>query len=320
MRGLLIAVLSLFLAASPAADSTAAGSARAGQDGQAIFLLVPADKASDFRQAMPQAASQDISMASGSPITIEGKQYTLVGLPAHRLDDLHTAIGDKPFHDDTKVLLSFGQFVNVADLSAIERQAGVQAGSSAGMTPSREQTSAPGAQAAGAQTSAGSQTWRGFPKDHVILVVPQGQLNRLNLSQSAARDVFVVMPMEEYNRVAGTTGTGSATTSSMQGGQQTTSMSQGQERTGGPGTGQSMTSVQGEVKQLQRDSDTVQRITPAAGGRMILLEDGRNLFLPDSVQVTGSHLQPGSHLQGTYIETQDGRNIITQLSTPGMRN
>lgn len=322
MRAIVTVALALVLFAAPTGAQTQSQGSQAGS--QSIFLLVPDDKMSDFRQAVPQSLAQDIATTSQPlPLTVEGKQYRLVGLPADRLDDLHQAINGTPVHQDMKLLLSFGHFMNVADLSSLERAA-VAGGQTQTMTPSRQQTS-----------MTGMPSMMGFPSDHVALIVPADKIADLQLP--AGSDIMVVMPLEQFNRVAGiTTGSASASTSaspsrqptsatgstSTQSQQSSTTYSTSAGTTAGRSAapGQSMANVQGEVKQLRRDIATVSRISPAPGGQTILLEDGRNLFLPSSVQVRGAALEPGSHLSGTYIETQDGRNIITSLETEGVRS
>lgn len=257
-------VLALLLLAAPAwAAGTGQRGVQAQLSGQQrtdpLLLLVPADKASDFRQAVSQELQQRIVVSQ--PITVEGKQYRAVALPPSELSALHQAIGDKPYHDDVKLVVSFGQFMTTADLAKFEGPAGMQAQapSAPSATPSREQTSA--------QAGAGSGA-----------SIPPG----ISIAPYESRAGEMARGRDQASASATTDGA----------------------------AGQ-------DAKQLRRDIATVQQIFPVEGGRLVHLQDGRTLFLPDSVRVVGGTLQKGAKVSGVYIQ-EDGRNVVTSLEVSRM--
>ncbi len=178
-----------------------------------VLLLVPDREMSQFQQAVPQSVSHDLQAQQAQPFQFNGEQYRLIALPAQDLRKVDQATSGKSLHNDVKVVLGFGDFVNVANLSALDQM----------------------------QASSGSS----------------GQSSTSSMQQSMAGS--------GPGAAAGTSGTA-----------------------------------------------TVQQVQPTSNGKLISLQDGRTLFLPDSVSVTGGSLQPGADISGRYIQ-QNGQNVVTAL-------
>ncbi len=185
------------------------------QNGNDVLLLVPTRDMTQFRQALPQNVSQDLQPQQAQPFQFNGEQFRLVAVPASDLRQIDQATSGKPLHNDVKVVLGFGDFLNVANLRAFESN--MQANGSA---------------------------WNGQPN-----------------------------------------------TSSMQ------------QPIGGSAPGATAGTS---------NTATVQQIQPTSNGKILTLQDGRTLFLPDSVNVAGGSLQPGATVSGRYMQ-QNGQDIVTAM-------
>jgi hypothetical protein len=152
-----------------------------------------------------------------------------------------------------------------------------------------------------------SQSFPGFPKDHVVLLVPSGQVKQLSQLSPGDQPIFVVMPLEEYNRLAAVPATSGTRTSAMEPAKEPTSFSSA------PSAAPAYAAGPGQTFALRSlgESNAVDEIYPAAGGTVITLRDGTVLLVPESVNLP-STLTEGSRIRGEF-EQRDGRNLMVWL-------
>jgi len=205
------------------------------------------------------------------------------------------------------VVLPYEQFNQVADASRLQSTQ-----SSAGVSPSREQTSASGG-------PGGSVTGWEFHRDHVMLLVPQEKIQSFSqISTSGGRPIYVLMPLQQFEQMSGVRS--SATTAP---GREQASFQPGSSGPAAPSAGTSLPPAYAEtgptfyLHNLQ-EANSVLHWFPAAGGTIIELRDGSTLLVPDSVKIRGA-LQTGARIRGEY-EQRGGRNLVTWLEVVGATN
>jgi hypothetical protein len=109
----------------PGADIVPSPDIRASVEDE-LQLLVPVEAMADFEAALSSdLAAEIVTAVPPEQVWLEGREYVVLGFPSIALRDLYEEIGDKPFHDDLKVGVSEGEWIHVADLSALEFALGI---------------------------------------------------------------------------------------------------------------------------------------------------------------------------------------------------
>jgi hypothetical protein len=91
-----------------------------------IQLLVPVEAMAEFEAALSSDLKNEVVLATPpEQVWLEGREYVVLGFPAVALQDLYEEIGSKAFHDELKVAVTEGEWVHVADLTALEFALGI---------------------------------------------------------------------------------------------------------------------------------------------------------------------------------------------------
>lgn len=170
--------------------------------------------------------------------------------------------------------------------------------------------SAPAASAGATAPGSSAQAFPGFSKDHVMLLVPADQVKQLSQTSTGDRPIYVVMPLEQYNRLAEVPAAGSGQTTAIEPAKEPTSFSAAPAPAA---TTPADTPSPGQTYYLHSlgESNAVEEVFPAAGGTIITLRDGTVLLVPKSVNVPGT-VTKGSRIRGEF-EQRDGRNLMVWL-------
>jgi hypothetical protein len=259
------------------------------------------------------AATPSASSSARAFPSFDDKAILLV--PHDQLGSVSQAAGSDR---EILVVIPYDKFHQVADLSKL--QSSEQAASSA--APSREQTSAsstttPTTTESAAATSGDRMAWSEFHRNHVMMLVPADRLKNFSqISTTGDRPIYVVMPLDQFNRVV------AVKTSSLEPSREQTSFQPASATTTTTTTTTALPPAYGESRTFflhnLQEANSVLQWEPAAGGTIVTLRDGSVLMVPDSVKIRGA-LQTGARVRGEY-EQRGGQNLVTWLEVLDITN
>jgi hypothetical protein len=146
----------------------------------------------------------------------------------------------------------------------------------------------------------------GFDQKHVLLLVPADRLQSFSQLSTGDNQAFVVMPLDQFNQT-----TASSASTTAQPGKEPTSYQ-------APSTSDRAALPPAYSEPARQvylnpagEASAIKEVFPAASGNVIVLRDGTNLLVPDSVDVRGD-LKAGNRVRGEY-EQRGGENLVTWL-------
>jgi hypothetical protein len=202
------------------------------------------------------------------------------------------------------VVIPYDKFHQVADLSKLSssEQAASSASSS---TITATQGTAP--------MSGERMAWSDFHRNHVMLLVPADKLQGFSqISTTGERPIYVLMPLDQFNRIAEIKTEPSREVTSFQPTTTTTTTT-----TTALPPAYSDDSRTFFLHNLQ-EANSVLHWEPVAAGTIVVLRDGSVLMVPDSVKIRGA-LQQGARVRGEY-EQRGGQNLVTWLEVIDLTN
>jgi len=273
------------------ADQFAAMQQQAGTDHDRLWVAVPFDNYNALRSGSTSAMSTTpppgpaVSSSASRPLaSYIGPDKVLVVVPRDQIHAFRSATTNQ--HDVT-VLMPYDQYRQLANNIT---------------------TSPTGRERAGFQGSSSDQSaWQSsrdlttpfFRGDQVLLIVPTSDLKNFNTANCTnCQQPLVVMPLDQFNRMAEISSAGPV-----------------RERTAYVAPAPAYQEQHRLVGLPPAGEATaINQIFPVAGGRLLVLNDGEVLLLPDSVTVDGgSALEIGTNVRGQY-EDINGQKLITWLS------
>ncbi|MFB3818291.1 MAG: hypothetical protein ACE147_11555 [Candidatus Methylomirabilales bacterium] len=266
-----------------------------------------------------QSTSASSPGASGSasalPPAFENKAILLV--PYDQMGSVSQAAGSDR---EILVVIPYDKFRQVADVSKLQSTGQTASGAA----PSREQTSTTTTTTTTTQSGpamgADRLTWSEFHRDHVMLLVPSDKLKSFSqISTSGDRPIYVLMPLDQFNRVV------EVKTSGLQPSREQTSFQPGSTATTTTTTTTTtaLPPAYGDTGRTfflhnLQEANSVLQWEPAAGGTIVTLRDGSVLMVPDSVKIRGA-LQTGARVRGEF-EQRGGQNLVTWLEVIDITN
>lgn len=260
-----------------------------------------------------QSASSPGASSSASAFSPSFENKAILLVPYDQLGGVSQAAGS-----EILVVIPYDKFHQVADMSKL--QSSEQAASSA--SPSREQTSASGTttttttQSSTAPMSGERMAWSEFHRDHVMLLVPADKLKSFSqISTTGERPIYVLMPLDQFNRVVEIKTESSREQTSFQPSSTATTTTTTTTTALPPAYADDSRTF--FLHNLQ-EANSVLHWEPVAAGTIVALRDGSVLMVPDSVKIRGA-LQTGARVRGEY-EQRGGQNLVTWLEVIDLTN
>lgn len=239
------------------------------------------------------ASSPSASTSASALPSFENKAILLV--PYDQLGSVSQASGSDR---GILVVIPYDKFHQVADLSKL--RSSEQAASSASSSTTTT-----------TQMSGERMAWSDFHRDHVMLLVPGDKLQSFSqISTTGERPIYVLMPLDQFNRVAEIKTEPSREVTSFRPTTTTTT-------TTALPPAYSDDSRTFFLHNLQ-EANSVLHWEPVAAGTIVTLRDGSVLMVPDSVKIRGA-LQTGARVRGEY-EQRGGQNLVTWLEVIDLTN